>query len=495
MRGIDQILSFLVQDGADELRLSTDEEPEAFARGARRHFSMAKTPDSVLRHLLGDLLSREREAQLAAQRALDFVYEASGVGVFDVCLQTRTDGGLAITFTRSSTEMLPPPSQAATVAGSTGRAPPPGTRTTGSGEADPPASGGSLTYTPQLQSIVEQAALRKASDIHLTDHEPVYIRVDGHLMRLESAPSTALHDLFQLDGQARAQLSSEGVVESSISTTSRERLRITLYQAAGGLTAAIRLLPGEAPRLSELQLPMNLTSLAELPNGLVLVCGATGSGKSTTLAALSRQALELRSVLLVTLEDPIEFELRASAHSVVRQRQVGRDTGSFTTGLRDALRSDPDVVMVGELRDPETIRLALTAAETGHLVLASIHSGSAAACIERVVDAYPTDHRAQIRVQLADALRAIVVQRLVPRQRGSGRVAALEVLRVNRAVANVIREGKTAQIGTLLQGGKRDGMVSLERCLADYVQSGTVSLDQARSAANDPDSLVMYLTK
>jgi len=244
-----------------------------------------------------------------------------------------------------------------------------------------------------------------------------------------------------------------------------------------------------------LQLPLNLASLAELPNGLVLLCGATGSGKSSTLAALSRHALEQRSILLVTLEDPIEFQLRASAQSIVRQRQIGRDTESFTSGLRDALRSDPDIIVVGELRDPETIRLALTAAETGHLVLASIHSGSAADCVERVVDAYPADQRSQIRVQLADALRAVVVQRLLPRHRGSGRIAALEVLRVNRAVSNVIREAKTAQLGTLLQAGKREGMISLERCLADYVQSGAVSLEQARAAANDADSLAMYLAK
>jgi twitching motility protein PilT len=321
------------------------------------------------------------------------------------------------------------------------------------------------------------------------------MRVDGRLMPLDVGTIGTVQELFQLDETLCDRLSSGSAVEAAISTASHQRLRITLYQASSGLTAAIRLLPSESPQLSDLQLPLNLSSCAELPNGLVLLCGATGSGKSTTLAALSRHALECRSVLLVTLEDPIEFQLRSSSHSVVRQRQIGRDVESFTAGLRDALRSDPDVIVVGELRDGETIRLALTAAETGHLVLASIHSGSAAACIERVIDAYPADQRSQIRVQLADALRAVVVQRLLPRQRGTGRIAALEVLRVNRAVSNVIREGKTAQIATLLQGGKREGMISLERCLADYVQSGTVALEQARAAANDPESLAMYLAR
>jgi twitching motility protein PilT len=352
-----------------------------------------------------------------------------------------------------------------------------------------------LTCSAQLRAIVEQAAMQKASDIHLADGEPVYIRVDGQLRPMSKGGTTSVQALFQLGAVLLQQLAQGTAVEAAISTSGSERLRVTLYQSGPGLVAAVRVLPPGVPTLAELQLPVNLAPLAELPNGLVLLCGATGSGKSTTLAALSRHALEHRSVLLITLEDPIEFQLRSSSQSIVRQRQIGRDAESFTAGLRDALRSDPDVIVVGELRDPETIRLALTAAETGHLVLASIHSGSAAACIERVVDAYPADQRSQIRVQLADALRAVVVQRLLPRQRGSGRIAALEVLRVNRAASNVIREGKTAQLGTVLQAGKREGMISLERCLADYVQSGVVSLEQARAASNDPDSLAMYMTK
>jgi twitching motility protein PilT len=268
-----------------------------------------------------------------------------------------------------------------------------------------------------------------------------------------------------------------------------------VYRAQAGLAAALRILPRVAPQLEELNLPVNIDDLANVPHGLVLFAGATGSGKSTTMAALCRRALERRSVLLVTLEDPVEFALPATPRSLARQRQIGRDVPDFTTGLRDALRSDPDVIMVGELRDAETIRLALTAAETGHLVLASLHSGSAAGSVERVVDAYPPEQRAQIRTQLADALRAVVVQRLLPRARGSGRVPALELLRVTVAVANHVREGKTAQIGSLLQGGGRDGMLSLERCLAELVRAGTVTLEHARAAANELDSLAMYLAK
>ena len=494
MPGVDQILSFIIQQGADELRLGTDDEPQAFAQGVRRHFTMAKTPDAVLRHLLGDVLSKDREALLVKQPLLSFSYEARGIGTFDVTVEARKTGGLNVTFTQSTGSPASPPEPEPAVAASVTHAMSTPIQSV-SRETTIDSVASTLRCTAQLRVLVEQAVLQRASDIHAADNEPVYIRVDGQLKPINKVSCTSVESLFQLDEALRDQLLRGVAVEAAIGTSARERLRITLYQASAGLTAAIRLLPAEAPTLAELQLPLNLANLAELPNGLVLLCGATGSGKSSTLAALSRHALEQRSILLVTLEDPIEFQLRASSQSIVRQRQIGRDTKSFTAGLRDALRSDPDIIVVGELRDPETIRLALTAAETGHLVLASIHSGSATACVERVVDAYPADQRSQIRVQLADALRAVVVQRLLPRHRGSGRIAALEVLRVNRAVSNVIREAKTAQLGTLLQAGKREGMISLERCLADYVQSGAVSLEQARAAANDADSLTMYLAK
>jgi twitching motility protein PilT len=253
-----------------------------------------------------------------------------------------------------------------------------------------------------------------------------------------------------------------------------------------------------------------------LPNGLVLVCGATGSGKSTTLAAIAQEALRRRSVLLVTLEDPIEYGLAPSSRSLVRRRWIGHDAPSFASGLRDALREDPDVILVGEMRDPETIGLALTAAETGHLVLASMHSRSAVSAIERIVDAYAPERQRQIHVQLADALRAIVAQRLVPRARadlaidaisqpnrglvargrsGGGRVPAIEVLRGNHAVACLIREGKTEQIASAIQSGRRDGMITLERCLADRVQAGEIKVEDARAVANDLDSLAVYLGK
>jgi twitching motility protein PilT len=273
------------------------------------------------------------------------------------------------------------------------------------------------------------------------------------------------------------------------------RFRVNVYQSSNGVSAAIRLLAAAPPALADLGLPAPLDDVIDLPHGLVLVCGATGSGKSSTLAALAQEALRRRAGMLITLEDPIEYVLPTrGARGVCRQRQVGRDVKDFATGLRDALREDPDMLLIGEMRDPETISLALTAAETGHLVLASLHSRSAASAVERVVDSYAPERQQQIRVQLADALRVVVAQRLLPRLGGEGRVAAVEVLRGTYAVASAIRDGKTAGIQSAIQAGKREGMLPLERCLADLVQRQRVSVEDARAAANDPASLTSYLS-
>ncbi len=499
MAGIDQILSVVVQQGANELRLGTDQEPQVFAQGARRRFTMSPTPDNVLRQLLGEIFSAQREAELIKLPRIGFDYEAHGIGSFQVQISRRPSGGMDVAFLQStrrgpSMRAKLEPTDTSVVEAKETR----GAATAVSSKVPEVCSfevAPQLEYAPRFPRLIEQAVLSRASDIHLADGQPAFLRVDGRLVALSDEPIHSVAELFGLDDTVAAKVMGGNALELGLTLSPRERLRVCLYRMEAGLTAAVRILPAAAPLLSELNLPLSLQHLAELPHGLVLLCGATGSGKSTTLAALSRHALEHRSIVLVTLEDPVEFALSGSRQSLVRQRQVGRDVTDFTAGLRDALRGDPDVIVVGELRDAETIRLAITAAETGHLVLASLHSGSATGCIERVIDAYPQDQRSQVRIQLAEALRAVVVQKLVPRARGTGRVPALEVLRVTHGVANVIREGKTAQIGSMLQAGKRDGMVSLERCLAEYVQAGTISLEHAKAHANDLDSLTMYLSK
>ena len=508
MPGIDQILSIVSQQGADELRLAADEEPQVFAAGVRKRFVMAATPEPVLRQLLGDLLSPERDRQLQSKGRLEFAYEATGIGRFNVVLALRQNRSIEVTFATSA-KMRPaddtPP--APDVKTSASRQSVSDRTASGAVQADPrgdceptvgPARSAErreIRAAAALDDLVVRAVNARASDIHVADGEPAYLRVDGQLKRTSDSLALRVESLFVIGDSLRQRIYDGTALEFSLDWQSQQRLRISLYRASAGLAAAIRLLPTQAPTLKSLNLPVSLETLAQVTQGLVLVCGATGSGKSSTLAALARHALESRSIGLITLEDPIEFQLSSSSRSIARQRQVGRDVANFAGGLREALRGDPDVILVGELRDAETIRLALTAAETGHLVLASLHSGSAASCVERIIDAYPNEARSQIRVQLADGLRAVVVQKLLPSARGQGRVPVLEVMRVTHAVANVIREGKTAQLGSLIQAGARDGMLSLERCLADCVKAATLSPNAARDAANDPDSLMMYLAK
>ena len=255
------------------------------------------------------------------------------------------------------------------------------------------------------------------SDLHLLEGETPSVRVGGALSRLDDQAAVSFAELLTCDDETRRRMLAGESVDRGIEVDDVARIRLHVYATSTGLAAAVRLLPRTPPNLASLQLPVAIDDLAFAPHGLVLVCGATGSGKSTTLAALAQEALRRRSIVLVTLEDPIEFTLEASAESLVRRRQIGRDARDFASALRDALRADPDVLLVGEMRDPETIALALTAAETGHLVLASIHSRGAASAIERIVDSYPPEGQQQVRSQLADSLRAIIVQRLIPRAR------------------------------------------------------------------------------
>ena len=345
-----------------------------------------------------------------------------------------------------------------------------------------------------LAALLAEAVERGATDVHLAAGHPPFVRVDGSLVALDMRIPD-LRSLVAFDPAGEQRLASGGSVDLALDVPRVGRARVHAFTSADGLTLAIRLLPGAAPRLASLHMPVALDRFIDEPHGLVLVGGATGAGKSTTLAALAQAALTRRSIVLTTLEDPIEYALDPGPGSIVRRRQVGRDVRDFATGLRDALRQDPDVLLVGEMRDVDTISLAMTAAETGHLVITSMHSGSAASAIERIVDAYRPARDMHIRAQLAESLRAVVVQHLVPRARGGGRLPVVEVLRVNRAVAAMIREGKTAQLPTAVQSGKSEGMLSLERSLADRVLAGEIRMEDARAVANDLDSLASYAGK
>jgi len=346
---------------------------------------------------------------------------------------------------------------------------------------------------PALLKLLGEAVSRRASDIHLARGDRPRLRIDGTLHALGDGHPVEVQELLDLGAEARLCLSQGASVEYTVTDPDGGSVRVHVYATADGIAAALRLLPPHAPSLASLHLPVSLDDLTGLPHGLVLVCGASGSGKSTTLAALAQTALTKRSIVLVTLEDPIEYVFEAGQRSLVRRREVGRDVPSFAAGLRDALRENPDLLLVGELRDAEAIQMAVTAAETGHLVLATLHARSAPSAITRVVDAYPPAQQEQARRQIAESLRVVVAQRLLPRARPPGRVPALEVLRVNQAAAALIREGKTAQLVTVMQAAKNEGMLWLERCLADLTRDGIITLEVARAAANDSASLALQL--
>lgn len=352
-----------------------------------------------------------------------------------------------------------------------------------------------------LADLLVKVAAAGGSDLHLHAGSPILIRLHGQLReatsRAVSATETEQLILPFLSDSTRQRLEEElqadfaGSIPHPSGTPAKElfgdlgRYRASAYRQLRGLDAVFRLIPPGAPRLANLGLPAELTSLVEFPQGLVLLTGPAGSGKSSTLAALVRHLSEQRAEHIVTLEDPIEV-LFPPSRSLVNQRQVGRDSDSFARALRAALREDPDVIVIGEMRDLETISLALTAAETGHLVLGTLHTGSAIRTINRLLGVFPPQEQPQIRSMVSESLRAVVSQRLLRRADGKGRVPALEVLLNNKAVGNLIRENKTYQIRSVMQTGGGSGMALLDASLADLVSQGIVTRDEAARHAEDP---------
>lgn len=345
----------------------------------------------------------------------------------------------------------------------------------------------------RIDRILGYAVSKRASDVHIATGERVLLRCDGELafageVPLDGAQVARLVD-EALEARQREILAREGQIDFSWTAEGKARFRGNAFRHQGGLGLVLRAIPLEVPTLVDLGLPQSLAKLTNHSQGLVLLTGPAGCGKSSTLAALLRLINEERRDHIVTVEDPIEF-VHKSLRCVVNQRQVGRDTGSFARALKAALREDPDVIAIGELRDLETISLALTAAETGHLVLATLHTGSAIRTVDRIVGSFPSNQQAQIRTMLSESLRGVVSQRLVRRADGEGRVAALEILLGSRAVSNLIREAKTFQIRSILQTGAAHGMRLLDVSLAQLVRDGVVTREAALLHAEDPKALL-----
>ena len=336
-----------------------------------------------------------------------------------------------------------------------------------------------------------------ASDLVLADGRPTAIKRDGAMIRGDETLSEGevLSLLAPFLGEAqRATFQRAGGVDFAVSIahgTRTARLRCSLFRALAGTSAVLRPIRDRAPSLAELRLPSEVGRFAELREGLVIVTGAAGSGKSTSLVAMVEHLAERRAVHIITLEDPIEYVFERG-RAVVHQREIGLHVPSFAEGLLAALRESPDVILLGEMRDPETIAAAMTAAETGHLVLSTLHAGSAASALERMIEAFPEHAQRNARARVADLLRVVVTQRLVPAREG-GRVPALEIVPVNAAVASLVREGKVHQLQGVLQTGREAGMVPLARSLADWVRAGVVTREAALAHATDPQQLLAQL--
>lgn len=340
----------------------------------------------------------------------------------------------------------------------------------------------------RIEILLEEVVRRRASDLHVQVGLPPMLRVDGSLVPFPGfdaldGPAVEMLLFSILDQEQQQILNKDKEFDFSFAFGTLGRFRVNAYHERGNLAAALRFIPNEIKTISELGVPPVVMNFSSYPRGLVLVTGPTGSGKSTTLAALVDKLNTDTSQHIITIEDPIEFTHK-SKKSVVVQREVHYDTYSFSAALRSSLRQDPDVVLIGEMRDLETISAAITIAETGHLVLASLHTNSAAQSIDRMIDVFPPHQQSQIRAQLANILMAICSQRLVPAI-GGGRVIAAEVLVANPAVRNIIREGKTHQLDAVIQTGADAGMQTMDRTLASLVQNGTVTYDDARGYAVD----------
>lgn len=340
-----------------------------------------------------------------------------------------------------------------------------------------------------IQDLLKFTSDAGASDLHVSAGSFPMVRVHGQMKPLKLPKQTNDDIVYLLNGvlteSQQVMLKEKLEIDFSTKLDSDVRFRVNAFHQINGLAASFRVIPNEIKTYEELYLPDTLAKLAMKEKGLILVTGPTGSGKSTTLATMIDTINDKLRKHIITVEDPIEF-VHSSKNSLINQRELGHDTWSFTAALRSALREDPDVILVGEMRDLETVSLALTAAETGHLVLATLHTSSATKTIDRVIDMYPKEQQTQIRSMLAESLEAVVAQTLLPKKDGTGRVPVLEILIANTAVRNLVREEKTYQIPSIIQSGSKEGMQSRDQSLYSHVMNGLIDRLVAEQVADNP---------
>lgn len=346
---------------------------------------------------------------------------------------------------------------------------------------------------PNVREILEEAKAAGASDVHITVGIPPKIRVNGKLITLTQynrlLPADTLDMLLNIMTEnQRNRFEEKGEYDMSFSIPDLGRYRVNAYKQRGSVALAFRLVGTKVPAPEELGVPASVIDLYQRKRGLILVTGPTGSGKSTTLAAIIDKINNCRDAHVITLEDPIEY-LHQHKMAMVNQREIGLDSENYANALRAALREDPDVILVGEMRDFETISVAITAAETGHLVLSTLHTIGAASTVDRVIDVFPPHQQQQIRVQFSNVLEAVISQQLIPTIDGKGRVAAFEVMHANHAVRNLIREGKSHQLTSVMQTNRKLGMMTMDEALQQLYFAGRISREMAVQFAQDPDNM------
>lgn len=355
-----------------------------------------------------------------------------------------------------------------------------------------------MNYEQKLFELLETVARQGASDLHISAGSPPTLRLDGDLVPLKDSKVLTPEDTkgiveIMLNEEQKKHLQKQRSVDLSYAYKNIARFRVNAYYQFETISIALRFIPSEIRTVDELGLPDVIHRFAKYQQGLVLITGPAGHGKSTTLAALLDEINKSRNEHIITIEDPVEY-IFTQDRSIVDQREVGRDTPSFPVALRDAFRQDPDIIMVGEMRDPETISTAITAAETGHLILATLHTNNAAQTIDRIIDSFPPDQQAQTRAQLALTLVGVVSQRLMPKIDG-GRIPAIEVMFANSAIRNLIREQKIHEVSLVIETSYEEGMTSLNRSLAELVKNGDISMDVAENYSLNPSELKMLVGK
>ena len=342
--------------------------------------------------------------------------------------------------------------------------------------------------TTDIRKLLEEMVERRGSDLHITPGVPPQIRIDGVLVAANRPPLSPEESrelsYAMIDEKRIARLESDKGLDTSISVEGLGRFRLNIFYQRGSVAAAVRHLPWEIPPMEDLGVPLIMRDFCEKLNGLVLVSGPTGSGKSTTLASMLSYINEHKNVHILSIEDPIEY-LHRHKFSIINQREIGRDAPSFAAAVRQVLRQDPDVICIGEIRDLETVRTALTMAETGHLVLTTVHTSEAPQAISRIVDIFPPHEQQGVRTQISLSLQAVLVQQLLPDASGTGRVLATELMMANAAVKNLIRENSLQQLRSAIETGAKDGMHSMNASLLDLVSNGKLTTENAVGASND----------